>query len=384
MSEKETIISKSLKEAMKLAVMSMHLQVQGHDVMYPYIAGAPGGGKTASMNAIAKNAGWGMLSTHWALKPIEENGGIPQFTNIKIAGKDVLGTIWSFPDIMKQLYELSEQFPVVLWLLDDIHLSGAQHGALLYELLTERKLRDHKIPNNCAIALAGNHASNKAGAKTMLSAIMNRVALYPVYTDVAEWKTEYALPNEQHVGIVSFVSHSQYQQFFHEDEQIETPWGSPRSWSRLGTKLQAMESWMPDGIADDVLLYEACAHVSREASSEFVQYYKVFNAYNIPEILKVAETYELPDDAVGRYAFAYALTSFYSGKSDRSLYTKSFAKLVFKYVKKYHDLGLMILKEIIELEKATKTKLYIPLAQELNSMEPGITTALIKEVSDVD
>lgn len=387
MTDIDTSNQKPLHEVIEMTIDNCVLQTRNIDVAIPYIVGAPGGGKTASIQAIASNHNWGLVSTHFALKPLEETGGIPQFEKIEIDGKPALGTIWSFPDIMKQLYKTAEKHcgenEIVIWLLDDMHLMSAVHNAMMYELLTEHKLREFAIPKNVAMVLAGNHASSKAGAKTMFSAIINRVCLMPVYTEFLAWKSHFAIPNSIHPAIVSFLEHDQYNQFFHEEEQVSTPWGSPRAWTRLSNVLSAQEQWGRT-MNTSTILYLSSGHVSNEAASQFQQYYDIFAKFDIPDILNKCETYKIPDDAVNRYALAYALTSHFAGKKDRNTIVTPFAKIIHKYIKEYQDLGLMIVHEIINIEKIlNKRNLFINISNELNKIEPGITEFLLKDVTNV-
>jgi len=113
---------------------------------------------------------------------------------------------------------------------------------LLYELFTERTLRGYQIPKNCAMMMAGN-ASSKSGAKSMFSAIINRCVMMPVYTDFDGWKTNFALREDVkvHAAVVSFLGNSQYQKFFHEEEQVDVAWGSPRSWTRFANEIKSRE-----------------------------------------------------------------------------------------------------------------------------------------------
>src|SRR6056297_1690353 len=248
--------TKELNDAVQMVINNAYLQIQKIDIAPPYLAGAPGAGKTYSIHDICTEFNWGMVSTHFALKPLEELSGIPQFTKVKVGDEEKLGTIWSYPDVMGNLFKLSTQHEMVIWLLDDIHLCGSVHMSLLYELLTERKLKDHKLPDNIAIVLAGNFGNNKAGAKTMFSAIMNRITMLPIFTSYEGWKNNFAIRNEVHLGIQSFLGNDRYQQFFHEDEQVDTSWGSPRSWTRLSNIIKAMEQWN-EKITDDDSLYIA-------------------------------------------------------------------------------------------------------------------------------
>jgi len=376
--------SKEINDVMQLVTSNIFMQVNGLDVAYPYIAGSPGGGKTTALSTLCDQLKWGLISTHFALKPLEETGGIPQFETIKIGGKDTLATIWSFPDIMKELYIQAEQHKLVVWLLDDIHLCGSIHMAMLYELLTERKLRDYKLPKNVAIVLAGNHGNNKAGAKTMFSAIINRVSLFPIYTSFTGWKMNFAIKNKIHPAIMSFLGNNKYDQFFHETEQVDTPWGSPRSWTRLSNIISQLERWNKKELNSDELLYLAHSHVSKEGASEFLQYYKIFMKFNIKDIIQNADQFKLPDSPVNKYALAFALCSYYSGLKDPNEIIKQFSKIIYNYIRDSPDLGIMIIHEIIDIEKClNRRNLYSALSKELNIIEPGITNHLLKEITSV-
>ena len=140
--------SKPITEVIKLIEANVYLQISRVDVAIPYMVGAPGGGKTASIKAMCTKNNWELLSTHFALKPLEETGGIPQFNKIVVNGEEQLGTVWSFPDIFGKLYELASKSNLVVWNLDDSHLLGPVHQAQMYELLTERSLRGYHLPDN--------------------------------------------------------------------------------------------------------------------------------------------------------------------------------------------------------------------------------------------
>lgn len=365
-------LSRPLHEAIQFVIGNVTLQAQQVDVAFPYVAGCPGGGKTASIAELAKKHNYGLVSTHFALKPYEETGGIPQFETIKIDGKDTLATTWSFPDIMKSLYIESEKYKdsIVIWLLDDMHLCGSIHMALLYELLTERKLRDFKIPDNVAIVLAGNHGSNKAGSKTMFSAIVNRVCMLPVHTDFSGWKEAYA-SGVVHPAIISFLENKQFVQFFHEDEEIDSPWCSPRSWSRLSNIIFALETWTPGGtISEYDLLYIANGHVSKSAASEFAKYYSAYKNFNIKEIFSNIDDYEIPDLLISKYALAFSAMTYYIGLSRRVEAHSKFAKLIYKFMQTSPEMALMIMTEIFVCEK--------------NKIVSNISSNIIGELRKID
>lgn len=347
----------SLSQAIKLAVENCYLQIQGFDVGIPFIRGAPGGGKTASIHALSNEYNFGVLSCHLALKPIEETGGIPQFEQIVIDGQNLLGTVWSFPDILKKLYEISSQKEMVIWLLDDSHLLSPIHMALLYELFTERTLRGYKIPKNCSIIMAGN-TSSKAGAKSLFSAIVNRVIFMPVFTDFNDWKRNYAIKSEEniHPSVLSFLSNSKFSRFFHEEEKIDEPWGSPRSWTRFGRELLIREHWNKGQIPTDICLYLASGYVGKEAGSEFSIYYKLYSEYDIQKILQNYKEFEVPEDLTKKYAIIYSLLTFYMSPQFNSKLLPNIAHITAKITKDNPELMIIMIKDLEAYEKINKKK----------------------------
>jgi hypothetical protein len=385
--------SKPLNEVIRLVVENCVLQTHNVDVGIPFICGAPGGGKTASIQSLCDTYGFGVLSTHLALKPLEETGGIPQFERIKINGQDILGTVWSFPDIMKTLFEMSEKYSkivdgkeqgCVIWLLDDSHLLSAVHMALLYELLTERTLRSYKLPNNCAIVMAGN-TSNKSGAKTMFSAIVNRCCLMPVYTDFNNWKINYAIKNNLHPAILSFLSNLQYQKFFHEEEQVDKAWGSPRSWTRFASEITSRENWYKKNMSTDTCLYLGTGYVGKEAASEFITYYKIYSEFDIEHIFNNYSTYELPSESVRKYALAFALTNFYIGKEEREKSLNAMAYLISLFMNNSPDLSVMMIKEMSQLEKSLgKKNIVRNIIAQIQKIDPILVRSVLKDVSELN
>ncbi|HQF37272.1 MAG TPA: hypothetical protein PLL26_06585 [Candidatus Dojkabacteria bacterium] len=379
--------SKALHEVINEVLWNCHLQTQGIDVGIPFICGAPGGGKTASIHYLSKEYGFGVVSTHIALKPIEETGGIPQFDTIMINGKPVLGTIWSFPDIMKTLYDMSElkKDSIVVWLLDDAHLLSPIHMGLLYELFTERSLRGYQIPKNCAMVMAGN-TSSKSGAKSMFSAIINRCVLMPVYTDFNGWKNNFALKEETrvHPAFVSFLGHQQYQKFFHEEEQVDIAWGSPRSWTRFANEVKLREEFHKKIISTDVCLYLGTGYVGKEGASEFTTYYKIYSEFDIDNILANYKEYNLPPDNVKMYALAYALTTNYIGRSDRDKFLPNISHLIGLFMKEASELSIMMIKEIRQFEKiSNKKNILNKIIMQLQKTEPDLTRSTLKEIVDI-
>lgn len=373
-------------------------------VAIPYVISQPGAGKTASFVDLCMRLGWGLIVVHLAMKPIEELGGIPDFRDIEINGEKYPGTIWSIPDLIGQLYKMeAKNLPGIFLCFDDIHLCGSTYLGLMQEFFTERTMRGYKIPNSVAICLFGN-STNKAGAKVLSSAITNRCCLLPIVADYESWRKNFALGNLQetpklgfnpeklrelakkitrvHPAVTSFLGRDSYSKFWHEEEQVDSPWASPRSWTRFSNWLFAYELVHGRIMEDHYCLYLGTGHVGKEAASEFIKYYKIFSKFDIPHILNTVDTYTLPTSPVDQYALAYAVTSHYCNDNNRKAIVGDFAKFILKYFDSLPDLALMVVREILDTENiVNKRTLYIDLTTELNSLRPGVTYNLLKDVN---
>ncbi len=430
-----------LHEAIKLTLINCELQTKGEDVAIPYLQGAPGAGKTASVYSLSKDNGDEVVSVHFALKALEELGGIPQFATTYVAGEKRISTMWSFPDIMTNMYLMSDKvttktvggvfkhsistnrllgaYPCktesevvemlgtdfnpsiekletikgdnnprrVYLMLDDMHLCGPVHMAMLYELLTERKLREYKLPDNVAIILCGN-TSQKAGAKTTFSAIVNRCAMMPIYTDFKNWKQEFALGFEIHPVILSFLSNQSYNAHFHQEEMVDEPWASPRSWTRLSTMLKALEVRNNNKkIPSDDMVYISSAHVGKQVSADLVNYYKIFSNFNMNEIYKKYKTFKIPIEPVEQYAVAYAIITEYCGKDAAEKKKEKYSMKLAHFINLFRtaknnvsELGMMMLKELSSIEKATGKQVLKHAMKDLLKIDPNIVSDLSDDI----
>lgn len=318
-------------------------------VAIPYLRGNPGIAKTSIIAEMCKNNGWLFIPTHLAMKPLEELGGLPKFTelsfNINNMTFNTTGTEWTAPAMCTMLYKISNQYPntPIVWLLDDAHLWREEHQIMMFELMTYRKIKEFSIPDTVAVIMAGN-LDTKAGARPLLSPVANRIAHYSVDMSYEEWYKNFALDakyntndSEEMNNIQEKLSpYSSFQkinldkiryiaqghfpidyristflkefpQYFSMDEESDKPFPSPRTWTRLSNYVVLYEKYYNKKIPNNVLSYIAEAHVGPEPMSEFMKYVEIFSKINIEEDLKNAHKFNIPDNRVTQFAYAYLL-----------------------------------------------------------------------------
>lgn len=377
----------SMKDVVKIALAQVHMQLVGKDVAIPYLQGPPGIGKTQICLAETSRRNMNMFHIHFGLVPVEEISGIPLPKNIIFNDKEIKGTDWTIPEILSKSYELSKDKPLLIF-IDDVHLCSPAHMALMFEMFTEKSLRGFPFPKNSAFILAGN-SSSKAGAKTMFSAIVNRCAVYPVEADFDYWKSNYALRAGVNKKVLGFLSNERYQQkFFTGEELVNSPWPSPRAWTRLGNLLNEMEMAKISPSVNDISYYTA-AHVGGEAAADFSSFYNFYSKTEIDTVFDGKKKIEVPDDNSGRYIYGISAVNEYSGriiKADRDKkkmgdVIEIFSDIIIKISQSASEIGFAMMKELVMIENSlNKDMQYAMIKQSMRRKDAVIESKITSDV----
>lgn len=397
----EHIPEMAIKQAVNFFLANANLQIEGVDMAIPYIVGAPGIGKTRFLEYECKRLGFGFISFHFSLIPIEEIGGLPVFKTIEHKTGDISGTEWSLPDIMTKIYEMSNTHKKIIIFLDDFHMCSPAHLALGYEMFTERKLRGYKLPDNAAFLLAGNDTV-KSGAKQMFGAIVNRLAVHKVIPDFDQWMIDYAIPQNINPKIVSFLKNQINRSYFLGEESTNEPWPSPRSWSRLSEMVNAIEAYMPNANINNIM-YMAYGHVGGKASSEFSAYYDIYSKTQMDQIFDGKKTIIIPSNNTDIYIYGMSASNEYvnrivdaysSGKTVVKSKVESIINIISKIVaeigKNNIEISVALLKNISDYENALKhdnnrrQNLQLEnILKEIKVISPEIDEKLTKSITEI-
>ncbi len=348
----------NLHQAISLIPDLVEMRMKGEkNISTRYLSGKPGGGKTQSIRALAKKMNWGLLTFNISMETVERFGGIPDLIPVSSISegeeKIEYHTVWSIPEIIITLRNMSNKYKATLCLLDDWHLAPPSICQLGYELFTDFSIRGHKIPENITFILAGNDSS-AAGSKSQFSAVMNRVSKLYVETDYDYWLTEFAYKNGIDHSITSFLSLLEYRKHFHGEESMIDPWPSPRSWTNFSTELKSLKHnqyW--DKLSNKDRLIIISSYVGVAAGTEYEKYYSIYSQYNVEDILNTG-VYKYPEKKLEIYAFACAVCSgyynFYKNSNDQIKTEKdkkvsdNFGKILTKICNTQSEIAVMCIR----------------------------------------
>ena len=337
-----------LHRAVYHALRTVRLRNNGVETMTPYIVSSPGAGKTKLIiDEITKMKDFAIMACTPGLQRLEEFGGIPDIFKVSVIidGNTIeeLHTKWSVPEIISKARDLANSHKFVVVLLDDWHICGPEIQCIGFELFTHHSLSGHKIPNNVSFILAGNETST-AGAQEQLSAIVNRCIVIKSLADFNYWVKNFALPNKLHPLGISFLQHSIYNHFFMEDER-DSPYGSPRSWTTLFNHLTDIELNEPKiNMSELLCIFSGC--VGPTAAQDFLNYYMISSKINAKEIFKTG-SWKLPMEDLSKYVFIHSVVIEYYNLFCKCSEDKN--KALFK---NYSNIFSDIIKYLFENESA--------------------------------
>lgn len=184
--------------------------------------------------------------------------------------------------------------------LDEMTQAVPAMQQLAMQLLRERRVGEHVLPDGWRVIAAGNRASDRAGAQSLLTPLASRVVQVTIRADLAAW-----LSWARKANISAFV-----QAFlqFRPDALSEfdparrgEPFPCPRTWEMVSQILAA-------GLSPELRLAAIAGTIGDARALEFQAFLKM--AENIPPIetiLLLPDTASIPADASEKYAYAASI-----------------------------------------------------------------------------
>lgn len=386
--------TKPLHELIPIVKGMCELQTLQKDIAIPCLVGDAGIGKTANLQQMCHNNNYNLVDVHYGLKPLEDISGLPDFAEtLEINGVPIKNTRWTLPDILGEVWSVSQNGKTTIIFLDDFHAASPGNMALGYEMFTEKKLRGYPFPTKSAFVLAANCQGSKDLANTIPAPIVNRIAMYPVHIDFEYWKKKFAIPNGINSKIISFLSNSKNRKYFQQEEQVNKPWASARAWTKLSGLMNPLEDAMKSIPHQDVLYY-AEAHVGEEASAEFTMYYKIFSEVETEKIFNGDIEPEIPNDMSGQYIFVLANVSEFFNRfakqnvkdEDKQRSIQIIAKILVKTAKISTEMAVVGSKEIIMTELSLnlkRQKIYERIKAAMNVIDADIVDRIALDINSI-
>lgn len=306
--------------------------------------GPPGVGKSQAVAQLAKEiedrTGKTTAVTDVRLllfNPIDLRG-------IPTANEDKTLAIWLKP----QIFQMDpDEGMVNILFLDEISAAPQSVQAAAYQITLDRKVGEHKLPDNCIVIAAGNRTTDRSVAFKMPKALANRLMHFEADGSFAAWK-QWAVRNGVHPKVVGFLSFRQNYLMNFDGSSEELAFATPRSWEMVSNIL--------NHVSDDLTkVHQMVAGlVGVGVAVELRKWDTIYKDLPSLEDIFNGKKPPVPKQPDALYALTAAMTAYAKDhKEELDLIANSIL-----YAQKFPpDFAAMLLKDYLYIEKGYKQKL---------------------------
>lgn len=217
------------KEAMELLKVCLEAQKNGA-ILYPYLEGPPGIGKTQMPKDYASELDYGYKEV------ILGRYGCLDIQGLHVPDYES-GKLKHFPTGRLLDPVPGKEFTIIC--LDEVSNAQSDVIAAIQSLLTSREIEGYKLPDNVLIVLSGNGVNDGCNSKPLSAAVMDRIVKIRVEVDKKAW-LEWAENHGIDDYIIAYHGWNDEDLFNYnpDSDYEEDTFATPRSWERFDAVLK--------------------------------------------------------------------------------------------------------------------------------------------------
>lgn len=251
--------------------------------------GAPGIGKTAIMEQIARELKLGFVSYTMTHHTRQSAIGLPFISEKQYNGATYSITEYTMSEIIASIYSKMEKTGLQegILFLDEINCVSETLSPAMLKLLQEKIFGNHKIPNGWIIIAAGNPSEYNKSVREFDVVTLDRVRKLEIEPNLEVWK-DYAYKKQIHESILSYLNIKQENFYAVETTVDGKQFVTARGWEGLSCILKSYE--------------EMNIPVTFETIRSYLQYEKIAkDFFHYRELYeKYKEIYQLRDILLGQ------------------------------------------------------------------------------------
>lgn len=261
------------------------------------LIGAPGIGKTDIMKQVAADTGLPLLCYTMTHLTRQSLIGLPALRQVVYDGKPYDVTENTLSDMMAailRMQELSGKSEGILF-LDEVNCVSETLSASMLDLLQNKRIGNHQIPDGWILITAGNPPQYNKAVKEYDLATLDRLRTIQIEPNFSVWK-EYAYSAGTHPAVLAFLE-SNEDLFYKINSTVDgKQYATARGWSDLSVAIYAYER---ENIPVDEGLVEQYI-TNREIARKFAVYYALFRKYRMDYSISDILDGTAPETAVSK------------------------------------------------------------------------------------
>ena len=264
--------------------------------LIPYWCSLPGEGKTTAIEDLIEDMGGHLVTIIPAQFDAGELGGFPY--------RDELTMLRARPFFLPTEQEAAK-YKFIAINIDELPQAPKANQNVIAQLVNERRIGEHRLPENVVIVCAGNPLAAQAGTNAMPTHLRDRLTHLHIVTDHEGFR-DYALANDFEPVITSFINERpEWLQKF--DPKVDAC-PSPRSWERANSILRM-------GLGKEAEMFALQGQLGEGAVADFVGYQRIWQ--ELPKaqvVLANPKDHPIPENP----SILYALCSSLAHKANKS------------------------------------------------------------------
>ena len=240
------------------------------------IIGAPGIGKTAIMEQIAREMGIGLVSYSMTHHTRQSAIGLPYIEKREFEGRQYAVSEYTMSEIIASVHNYIKKTGIKegILFLDEINCISETLAPAMLQFLQYKTFGNTPVPEGWVIVTAGNPPEFNKSVREFDVATLDRVKKINVEPSYDVWK-EYAANNGVHNAITTYLDIKKENFYVMESTVDGKSFVTARGWEDLSQMLYLYEEI---GItADQSLIEQYIQH--KETARNFAVYYDLYNKY---------------------------------------------------------------------------------------------------------
>lgn len=206
--------------------------------------GPAGIGKTEVVSQVAEEQGLALCSYSLVHHTRQSLLGLPRLETAEMEGEEVSVTRYTMSEIIDAIHQTMQKTGLTkgILFLDEFNCVNESIRPVMLQLLQEKSLGTHAIPDGWMLVLAGNPTMYNKSARDLDAVTMDRLRLIHLEPDLESW-LPYANESGIHPTILNFLQENP-QYFYQYNGGNSSGTGelvTPRGWEDMSIQLTMME-----------------------------------------------------------------------------------------------------------------------------------------------
>ena len=241
-----------------------------------FLVGAPGIGKTAIMEQIARKLDIALVSYSMTHHTRQSAIGLPFIVHKSYGGEEFDVSMYTMSEIIASVYESMEKSGKKegILFLDEINCVSETLGPSMLQFLQYKTFGNHAVPRGWVVVTAGNPPEFNRSVREFDVVTLDRLKVLEVEPDYDEWKI-YAQQNSLHKAILTYLDIKK-EDFYEIENTVDGKnFVTARGWEDLS---QAITLYEENGFPVNETLVSQYIH-NKRITGEFSAYYELYNKY---------------------------------------------------------------------------------------------------------